>query len=113
VQPEYVIVDPSAASFRVQLHRDGLVTRAGDNSVLDGIRTMSSLFALDLLRIHTSCTGLCDELPGYSWDDKAAERGEDAPIKADDHGIDATRYAVHTTRALWRPLLRDQITIAA
>jgi PBSX family phage terminase large subunit len=109
ITPEYTIVDPSAASFRVQLHRDGIPARLGDNAVVDGIRTLSSLFALDLLRIHVSLRHLCDELPGYSWDDKAAQAGRDEPIKADDHGIDAARYAVHTTRSLWRPMLRQQI----
>lgn len=105
VQPEYVIVDPSAASFRVQLYRDGVTARLGDNSVLDGIRTVSSLLALDALKVHESCTELVREMPGYSWDDKASERGEDAPLKVDDHGPDMFRYAVHTTRSIWRPLV--------
>jgi len=113
VDPEYVIVDPSAASFRVQLYRDGVRAVLGDNSVLDGIRTVSSLLAVDALRVHASCVELAREMAGYSWDEQASERGEDAPLKVDDHGPDALRYAVHTTRALWRPLLRDQITLAA
>lgn len=102
VHPEWTVVDPSAASLRLQLHRDGMTPALADNSVLDGIRLMSSLLGNGQLRIHKSCKGLLDELPGYSWDDKAAERGEDAPIKADDHSIDAARYAIVTTEALWR-----------
>lgn len=113
VSPEWTVVDPSAASFRVQLYRDGVTARLADNSVLDGIRTVSSLLALDLLKIHASCRGLLDELPGYSWDDDQAARGIDEPIKTEDHGIDAGRYAIHTTRGLWRPLLRHQLTLAA
>lgn len=113
VEPEYLVVDPSAASFRIQLYRDGVTARLGDNNVVDGIRTLSSLFALDRLRIHASCRGLLDELPGYSWDDRAAERGEDAPIKVADHGIDATRYAVHTTRTAWRNALPASLALAA
>lgn len=31
-----------------------------------------------------------------------AEKGEDVPVKADDHGVDALRYGVKTTRALWQ-----------
>ena len=38
----------------------------------------------------------------YSWDDKAALRGIEQPIKVADHGVDALRYALFTTRALWR-----------
>jgi PBSX family phage terminase large subunit len=113
VTPERVIVDPSAASFRVQLYRDGISARLGDNAVLDGIRTLSSLLALDAVKVHASCTELIREMPGYSWDDKASERGDDAPLKIDDHGPDMFRYAVHTTRSLWRPLLPADLALAA
>lgn len=113
VRPEWIVVDPSAASLRLQLHEDGMTPALADNSVLDGIRLMSSLLGNDQLRIHASCKGLIDEIPGYSWDDKAAERGEDAPIKADDHSIDAARYAIKTPEVLWRPMLRSAHTLAA
>lgn len=113
VQPEYVVVDPSAASFRVQLYRDGVSATLGDNAVVDGIRTLSSLLALDLLKVHSSCRHLLDEIPGYAWDDKASQEGHDEPIKADDHGIDAARYAIHTTRGLWRNQLRTHLQLAA
>lgn len=113
VQPEHVIVDPSAASFKVQLRRDGIRTRAGDNAVEDGIRTVSSLLAMDLLRVHTSCTDLVREIGSYSWDDKASARGEDAPLKVDDHGPDMLRYGVHTTRTAWRNVLPAGLTLAA
>ncbi|CAM3457136.1 PBSX family phage terminase large subunit [Stackebrandtia soli] len=103
IAPEYVVVDPSAASMRAQLYHDGLIVTPGSNEVLDGIRTVSTVLGADRLRIHRSCKGLLDELPGYSWDDQAAERGEDKPIKADDHSLDALRYAIHTTRAIWQP----------
>ncbi|WP_318202953.1 PBSX family phage terminase large subunit [Streptomyces sp. SCL15-4] len=114
VQPEWTIVDPSAASYIEQLHRDGVSgVTAADNSVVDGIRTVSSLFAGDRLRIHPSATGLIEEIPGYSWDDDAAEKGEDKPIKQDDHSCDALRYGVRTTEALWRPYLPTQLEVAA
>lgn len=106
VRPSYVVVDPSAASFIAQLHRDGLNPYPADNSVLDGIRLVSSLLAADLLKIHRSCTALIDELPGYSWDDRAALLGEDKPIKVDDHGVDACRYLCATTESIWRPRVR-------
>ncbi|GAA0954186.1 PBSX family phage terminase large subunit [Nonomuraea longicatena] len=105
VRPEWLIVDPSAASFTTQLHRDGLLPMMGDNSVLDGIRTVSNLIAADHLRVHRSCTGLLGEIGSYSWDEKKAERGDDAPIKTDDHSLDAARYGLHTTQAAWAQLL--------
>lgn len=107
IRPERIYVDPSAASFTTQLWADKVPhVGAADNTVIDGIRTVSSLFALDRLRVHSSCTGLINELPGYSWDDTAAEKGEDKPVKVDDHSCDAMRYGLHSSAWLWRPTLR-------
>lgn len=103
--PTWVIVDPAAADFRQQLKDDGVPSKAGNNSVVEGIRTISSLFAVDKLRIHASCKGLLDEIPGYTWDPDKAEKGEDAPIKVEDHGLDALRYGIYTTRPTWRPFV--------
>lgn len=111
--PQYVIVDPSAASFRAQLHDHGLASRLGDNEVIPGIRTMGSLLATDRLKVHRSCKGLIEEIPGYSWDDEKAEKGEDVPIKVADHSCDAARYAVHTTRNVWQYQLREPTLLAA
>ena len=102
VQPESVVVDPSAASFIQQLQRDGISPTPADNAVLDGIRTVSALMAAGKLKVHRSCKGLLDELPSYSWDEKLAKRGIDAPIKVDDHSTDALRYIVRTTEGVWR-----------
>lgn len=113
VVPEYIVIDPSAASFRTQLRFDGITSAAGDNSVLDGLRLISTLLAAGVLKIHRSCTGLLDEMPSYAWDDKATAKGEDAPLKQDDHSVDALRYALYTTRAIWRYLIRARLDIAA
>jgi PBSX family phage terminase large subunit len=102
--PQWVAVDPSAASFKLQLFRDGLSNVIdANNDVLNSIRLAASLLASDRLVIHESCTGLLEELPGYSWDPAAAERGIDAPIKVADHGIDSgMRYSISSTETLWR-----------
>lgn len=102
VTPAYTVVDPSAASFRMQLHQDGVSSYAADNAVLDGIRTVSALLADLRLRVHSSCVELIKEMPAYSWDAKASLAGEDKPIKVADHGADALRYLTHTTQAAWR-----------
>lgn len=107
VTPQWTIVDPSAASFIVQLHQDGMTPAAGDNSVLDGIRTVASLLARDRLRVHRSCTGLIDEIAGYSWDPDKAEKGEDAVLKVDDHSLDAARYGIFTTMSAWSSDLKE------
>lgn len=107
--PEWVYVDPAAGSFKHQLFYDGLGNVANaSNSVLSGIRTVSALLATDKLLISDTCTHLIDHLPGYMWDPKATALGEDKPVKADDDEVDALRYAIYSTRALWR----DQVPLA-
>lgn len=114
LDPEWWAVDPSAASFKVQLFRDGINrVMDADNDVLSGIRMVASLLATDRLRVHRRCAGFIEEAPGYSWDDEKAEKGEDAPVKADDHSLDGARYAIATTESLWRPLIRDAYMLAA
>ncbi|MER7206354.1 PBSX family phage terminase large subunit [Streptosporangium sp. NPDC000239] len=107
ITPEYIIVDPSAKSFRVQLHRDGWTSTLADNEVVDGIRQVASLFATGRLLVSAACPELIREIPGYAWDPDASEKGEDKPIKIGDHGVDALRYGVRTTRAIWGPLLAE------
>jgi PBSX family phage terminase large subunit len=107
VDPQWTIIDPSAASFRLRLHQDGTTSTMADNAVLPGIRLTAGLLATQRLKIHRSCTGLINEFPGYSWDPKAAEKGEDQPIKADDHALDALRYLLHTTQQTWRKRIRE------
>lgn len=103
LQPERIIVDPAAASFRVQLDRDGAwnLTPA-ENDVLYGIRLVSNGLNAGWLRITDHCQGLINEIPGYSWDPKAALAGEDKPIKVNDDSCDALRYVVTTTERQWR-----------
>jgi PBSX family phage terminase large subunit len=89
-----IITDPSAASFKAQLKRDGFTRiRDAKNDVLPGILTVSSRLKQGKLKVHrTRCPDLVKEFGLYAWDPKAAMRGEDAPLKVNDHGMDALRY---------------------
>ena len=91
-----VFVDPSAASFIAALERRGVYVISADNNVLDGIRKTGNLMQRRKLLINESCTGLFDEISSYLWDDKAALRGEEKPIKQNDHAPDALRYYVNS-----------------
>ena len=44
------------------------------------------------------CKHTIDEFGVYSWDEQAADRGEDKPIKENDHSMDAVRYFVRTMK---------------
>lgn len=101
--PRWVFVDPAAASFHTQLRADRVqgVTHA-ENDVAYGIRTVANLLARNRMVITDRCPALIAEVPGYSWDPKATEKGEDKPIKVADHGLDGWRYAVTTSERYWR-----------
>lgn len=93
--PATVLVDPSAASFIVALRQRGVYVREADNDVLDGIRKTGVLLARREILINERCDGLLDELGTYLWDEKASLRGEEKPVKQQDHGPDALRYFVN------------------
>ena len=110
MKPRYVIVDPSAASFRVQLSQDGVTSTAADNDVLYGIRTVASLLGSGKLLIarptektpDRGCPRFIQEAPGYAWDPDATLKGEDKPLKVADHSLDQLRYGIVTTENIWR-----------
>ncbi|MDR6867672.1 PBSX family phage terminase large subunit [Microbacterium resistens] len=107
LMPRYTILDPSAASFGVELRKThSLTTTPADNDVLYGIRTMASLIAEKQVIITDRCKGLIRELPGYSWDPEATLKGEDKPLKVNDHSTDAARYALTTTENIWRRYIK-------
>lgn len=91
-----MIVDPSAASFIAELRKRGYKVIKANNDVLDGIRLVGMLLNLEMLIFSSSCTETIKEFASYIWDDKAAEHGEDKPVKQHDHGCDAVRYFVST-----------------
>lgn len=103
LHPRFVVVDPAAASFKVQLAHDGIRNvQNADNDVSYGIRLIASGLGGDWLRVSDRCPGFITEAPGYSWDPKATLKGEDKPIKVADHSLDGARYAVATLEPLWR-----------
>ena len=71
--------------------------------MVDGIRVVGSLLGRRGIRINRdNCKGLIGEMRSYVWDDKAAERGEEKPVKQKDHGPDALRYYCYTVLPKWR-----------
>ena len=108
--PDAVIIDPAAEGFILQLKEDAprLRIKRADNAVIEGIQLVASAIDAGVLMIHPRCKHLIDELQGYSWDPKAQERGEDKPVKTNDHACDALRYALMAYR---REINRRVMTI--
>lgn len=91
-----VIVDPSAASFIAELRKRGYKVIKAKNDVADGIRMVGTMLNQGRIKFSDSCVNTVKEFGSYIWDEKAAARGEDKPIKEHDHAMDAVRYFVYT-----------------
>lgn len=91
-----VIVDPSAASFIAELRKRGYKVLKAKNEVEDGIRLVGTLLNQEKIIFAESCVNTIKEFASYIWDEKAAERGEDKPVKEHDHAMDSVRYFVYT-----------------
>jgi len=103
-----VYIDPSAASFKVELRKHGIATVDADNDVLSGITFMTSEMSQGNLFVCNNCHSLIDEITQYSWDKKKAERGEDAPVKQNDHALDALRYCIFSHKVTkYQPYKHD------
>jgi PBSX family phage terminase large subunit len=97
-----VIVDPSAASFKIELMNRGVMVVDADNEVEDGIRRVSAMLGRKKLRIHRRCVNGIREMQTYAWSDDKAHTGKEKPIKLMDHFPDMTRYYVQTKINDWR-----------
>ncbi len=91
-QVRAVYVDPSAASLKIELRNRNLPVLDAKNDVLEGIKVVSKFVANKNLVIHESCKTLIEVIQSYCWDPKAADRGEDKPLKKREHCMDALRY---------------------
>jgi PBSX family phage terminase large subunit len=104
-----IVIDPSAASFKVALRKTSLKARETDDvinakhEVIQGIRLVSSLLRMSkpgtnkrYLRVNKKCTNLIAEMYSYVWNEKSSERGVEEPVKMFDHAQDALRYFCKT-----------------
>jgi phage terminase large subunit-like protein len=106
VKPIYYIIDPHARDRSKQTGRSdqseftkyGVYTILGQNAVQAGINEVKQRLKDRKLTILSSCPNLIREFKMYRWKE-ASNRGvevdpEPAPIKKDDHALDALRYIV-------------------
>jgi len=94
---EAIYIDPSASSFKQELRRNAIHNvKDANNDVIPGIRFQSQLLTNGTYKICSNCHETIKEYTNYLWDGKASEKGEDKPIKRNDHTKDAERYALFT-----------------
>lgn len=96
VRPYETIIDPSAASFKIELRNRRYRVKEADNEVLDGIRMTATLIDKRRLKVHKRCRNWLKEVRAYIWNARAQEIGKEQPVKVADHAMDATRYFVKT-----------------
>lgn len=80
-----IYVDPSAASFKLELRNRNLPVLDANNDLVEGIKQTAKFISQKNLIIHKRCTTLLDCIQSYSWDPKAADNGEDRPLKKREH----------------------------
>lgn len=97
-----IVVDPSAAGFKVELVQRGLYVVDANNEVLEGIHRMSEVMACKAFRIHKDCVNALRENSLYAWDRKGSEKGDERPLKVNDHCPDAERYGIMELFPEWR-----------
>lgn len=92
----YFIIDPSAASFKLEMKRLNCKVVDASNDVSSGIQSVSRMIEQNKLIFSPDCVELKNELYGYRWDESARNQSIERPIKQHDHACDALRYGVHT-----------------
>ena len=102
IKPKAVIVDPSASALKVELRQKGYRVMDADNEVINGIANTGKLLQDGKILFSEECENTIDEFSLYMWDETAAERGEDVPIKENDHAMDAMRYFVNTLNLYYK-----------
>jgi hypothetical protein len=90
--------DPSAAQSIEELRARGLWVSPGVNDVLAGIDAVTRLIRSGRLKVMKGrAPNLLRELESYVWEQRDGQP-LDRPRKADDHALDALRYAIMALR---------------
>lgn len=96
----YVFIDPSAQGLQEEIKRAihgasyNVLLRDAENDVALGISRVQKLLTFGLLQISPDQPNAIREFGLYEYDKKSIERGQEVPVKVDDHAMDAIRYAV-------------------
>ena len=103
-----IYCDPSAEAFQLELRKRGMHVVDANNNVLNGIQVMTSEMRKGNLSVLEDCPNTIREIESYVWDSKAAARGDDEPVKKDDHTTDALRYVINTHKvATYQPFAHN------
>lgn len=86
-----------AASLKAECEQDKrikLKVRTYTPNTFEDINTIQQLIADRRFKIHVSCNNSITQAQTYCWDKNAQKRGEDKPLKEDDHCCDMWRGGI-------------------
>jgi phage terminase large subunit len=100
-EPQFAVVDKSAAELKGRLHARGIYTQNGAPTVEESIKILQGLLAADIngvrrVLVHPRCRHLRTEMNSYRRDPVTQH-----PIKEFDHGVDALRYLAYVMRKVY------------
>ena len=92
-----IFLPHDAASLKAECKKDKRIkmrvkTYAPDT--YEDIKTIQNLFNLNRFFIHQRCKNSITQAQSYCWDIKAQQRGEDKPLKVEDHCPDMWRGGI-------------------
>lgn len=98
----YIYLDPSAKGLQEEIRRSvhnttldySVLIRDAENDVALGISRVQKALTFGIMSIAPAQENLIREMGLYQYDKKSIEKGKEIPVKEEDHGCDATRYAV-------------------
>ena len=96
----YVFLDPSAQGLQEEIKRKSkgqpytVHIRNAENDVKLGISRVQKTLTHNVLTVAPAQENLIHECGLYEYDKKSIEKGNEVPIKINDHCMDALRYLV-------------------
>ena len=92
-----------AASLKAECQKDSRILMKVETyapNTYEDITAIQNLIANRKFKIHTSCKNSISQAQSYAWDKKAQQRGEDKPLKVDDHCPDMWRGGIFGPRMI-------------
>lgn len=109
----FVYIDPSAKGLAEEAKRAtiglgiNVRIRNAKNDVKLGISRVQKLFTFSRLCLSPNQKNAIDEIGKYEYDIKSIERGDEKPLKINDHAMDAIRYMVMGAWQQLKPYLPE------
>lgn len=98
----YIFLDPSAKGLSEEIKRAARVVRReyqvilkdAENDVKLGISRVQKALTFEVMSVSPKQKNAVREFGTYEYDKKSIEKGNEVPVKEEDHCMDAIRYAV-------------------